>query len=160
MNSTEGDYIQTITTMEDGEGLEAWWKVVHRRAPHSVARAVRLAGLIARPPNTSDLAKVETEIRKWGDHQRTLAKESRERFSETGKVGILLQLLPNAGSHSIVLRTLGTEVEREETAERFHVASNVAMASGSGPAPMDVSTRMRRTAGVWAMMEKAWAPCR
>lgn len=87
--------------MEDGEGFEVWWKLIHPQAP-----VARLVGLVASPPKISDFAKVAAEIRMWEDHHRTLTKAFRETFSDTVKVGILLQMLPKQ-AHDLVLQTLG-----------------------------------------------------
>lgn len=92
-----------------------------------MARAVRLVGLIASSPGITDLTKGETDIRRWEDHQRMLAKRFRESFSDTVRVGILLQMLPE---HEFVLQTLRDEVKYYETVERMRafVAHRVAKA--------------------------------
>lgn len=64
VKSTEGEDLEAVKEVEDNQGLEAWCKILHRRAPRSMARAVRLVGLVASPPKIPDLAKVDSEIRK------------------------------------------------------------------------------------------------
>lgn len=59
-----------------------------------MARAVRLAGLVANPPKIIVHAMVELGMRKWKDHQRTLANNCRESFWDKVMVWILLQRLP------------------------------------------------------------------
>lgn len=81
--------------------------------PRNMARAERFAGRVTSPPKLFEFAKVEADIRKWEDHQRTLAKDIRELFSETVKMGILLQMLPKH-AHSFVFQTLGNEVKCEQ----------------------------------------------
>lgn len=67
-----------------------------------MARAMLLVGLVASPPKISELGKAESEIWKWENHERTLAKELREPFSDTVKVGVPLQMLPKQ-AHDVVL---------------------------------------------------------
>lgn len=128
----------------------AYWKLVHRLAPLSMARAVRLVGLVVSPPEISYLAKVVIEIRKWEIHQSASAKDIRKIFPDTVKVGILLEMLPQQ-AHDFVLQTLGNEVEYEETAERVRafVARKLAIASGSGLATMDMGHAQAESCGDW-----------
>lgn len=74
VNSTEGEDLQAVKAVEDGPGFEAWWRLVHRRPPSSMARAVSLVGLVVGPQKVSDLCKAEGDVRKWEDHQGTFAK--------------------------------------------------------------------------------------
>lgn len=48
-----------------------------------MARVVCLVRLVASAPKIADSAKFEKDIRKWEEHQTTLAKEVRESFSRT-----------------------------------------------------------------------------
>lgn len=80
VNSTEGEDFQTVKMEEDCRGFQTWWKLTHRRAPRSMARAVMLVGLVA-PPKVPDLAKVESEVQVREHHQRTLVRKFRETFS-------------------------------------------------------------------------------
>lgn len=56
------------------EGFEAWWNLVRRSVPCSMARAVRVVGLVTSSPIISDLTEVETQIRKCDDNRRTLVR--------------------------------------------------------------------------------------
>lgn len=46
-------------------------------SPEGHWTAVRLVGPVTGQPKTSDLAKVVSEIGRWEEHQKTLAKESK-----------------------------------------------------------------------------------
>lgn len=131
--------MQAVKTVEDSEGVEAWWEPVHRRAPRSMARAVRLVGLVASLPKMSNMTTVEAEIRGREDHQKTLAREVWETFLGTVKVGVLFETLPKQ-AHDVVLQVIGNDAEYEEIVERVRmfVVNNVDMMSGSERDPVDV----------------------
>lgn len=96
VNATSGDDLQIVRAVEDSGGFEAWWRLIHERGPRSVARAVRLVGMVTSPPKVMDLAKVEAEIVRWEEHQRTLRREFKEGFSDVVRIGILLNMLPQS----------------------------------------------------------------
>lgn len=110
VNSMQGDFL-VVKAVEESQGCEAWWKLVHQRAPRSMARAVRLVGLFASPPKISDPAKAEADIRKREDHPRTLAKQIRQSFSDTGKVSIMLRIVRTPGMRTRSATGHGTERE-------------------------------------------------
>lgn len=73
VNATEGDDLQAVESGEGGVGFEAWWKVTCRRVPRRIALAVRLVGFVAPPPKHPGFGHARNRVRKWDDHQRTLA---------------------------------------------------------------------------------------
>lgn len=93
-------------------------------------RFVRLVGLVASPPEISEPAEVESEIRNWEGHQRTLTKEFRESLVDRMKAGIMGQMLPKK-AQDFVPHTFGNQVRSDDIVERVRtfVAKKVAMTS-------------------------------
>lgn len=106
LNSREGEDLQAVKGCERRPGLGGMVEARTPEGTRSMGTAVRIVGRIASPPRITNLTQVETHIRTCEDHQCTLAKEFRESFSDTVRVGIMLQMLPKQ-TRDFVLQARG-----------------------------------------------------
>lgn len=72
--------ISRTVSLQAVHRLESWWRLIHRRAPRSRARAIRLMGLVTTPRKTANLTKLEDALKTWEEHQETRERVSRDLF--------------------------------------------------------------------------------
>ena len=108
-----GEALQVIRTVTEMQGWEAWSKLHRKYQPRSMARAIRLVGLVTNPPKVNDLKDVETALDKWEENVKTLQVDFKEMFSDMMKVGIVVSLLPTA-IKDVVFQTVGETVAYED----------------------------------------------
>ena len=137
--AVKGDPLQLIKSVDDMEGLKAWYKLTGKYSPKSMARAVRLVGQVTNPTKIGDLNKAETELDKWEELVKILKKDFNESFSDTVKLGIVATMMP-ASVQELIYQSIGKTANYEEVIQKVRavVSNKVAMMAGSGPSPMDV----------------------
>ena len=147
--AVSGEALQVIRTVDDMEGFEAWQKLVGKYSPKSMARAVRIVGMVTNPPKITDLTKAEAELDKWEEHVKVLKRDFKENFSDTVKVGIVTSMMP-ISVQEMIYQSIGKNVNYDEVVQKVRavISNKVAMTVRNGPAPMDIG-EVKRDIEYW-----------
>jgi len=134
-----GEPLQAVRSVDDMEGLAAWYKLASKYSPRSMARAVRLVGQVTNPPKILDLKRAEAELDKWEELVKTLKRDFGEKFSDTVKVGIVATMMP-ISVQELIYQSVGKTADYDQVIQKVRavVSNKVAMMAGNGPTPMDV----------------------
>ena len=137
--AVSGEALQVIRTVDDMEGFEAWQKLVGKYSPKSMARAVRIVGMVTNPPKITDLTKAEAELDKWEEHVKVLKRDFKENFSDTVKVGIVTSMMP-ISVQEMIYQSIGKNVNYDEVVQKVRavISNKVAIMGGTGPVPMEI----------------------
>ena len=132
-----GEALAVIRSVDDMDGMKAWFKMYKKYQPKTMARAIRLVGQVTNPPKIADIKDTEAGLDKWEEHIKVLAKDFGERFSDTVKVGIVTSILPPS-VRELVYQSIGDTVVYEDTVQRIRAVVSNKVAMMAGPCPMDV----------------------
>ena len=126
-------------------GLEGVVELHKKYQPRSMARAIRLVGLVMNPPEIAELKDVEAGLDKWEENTKILEKGLDEEFSDTVQSGIATSIMP-ASTRDIICQKVGEKVVLNDMMQKIRpiVSSKVPMMSG--PCLMDVG-KVERTNG-------------
>ena len=132
-----GEALAVIRTVADMKGLTAWHKLFTKYNPKTMARAIRLVGVVTNPPKIRELKDAEAALDKWEEHVKLLQKDFNETFSETVKVGIVTSMMP-LSVQEYVYTSVGNEMNYETIIQRIRSVISNKVAMAQGPVPMDV----------------------